>query len=74
MDPIWAQDRIARRALEENLQVRRVTCLNNFEKSDQQDMVRLASFIPSFAPKDIPISSITALALDNASITFHTME
>lgn len=50
------------------------TAVKYIQKSDQQDMVRLASFNPSFAPKDIPISSITALALVKASITFHTME
>lgn len=50
------------------------TAVKYIQKSDQPDMVRLASFNPSFAPKDIPISSITALALVKASITFHTME
>ena len=43
-------------------------------KADHAGGVRLASFNPSFAPKDIPMSAITALALVKASLTFHTME
>lgn len=50
------------------------TAVKYIQKADDADKVRLASFNPSFAPKDIPMSSITALALVKASLTFHTME
>lgn len=50
------------------------TAVKYIQKSDQADKVRLVSFNPTFAPKDIPMSSITALALVKASLTFHTME
>lgn len=50
------------------------TAVKYIRKSDQPGMVCLASFNPSFAPKDIPMESITALALVKASLTFHTME
>ena len=50
------------------------TAVKYIQKSDQVDKVRLVSFNPTFAPKDIPMSSITALALVKASLTFHTME
>ncbi len=50
------------------------TAVKYIQKSDQADKVRLVSFNPAFAPKDIPMSSITALALVKASLTFHTME
>ena len=50
------------------------TAVKYIRKSDRPDCICLASFNPSFAPMDIPMSSITALALVKASLTFHTME
>lgn len=50
------------------------TAVKYVQKSDEPGKIRLASFNPSFSPKDIPISSVTALALVKASLTFHTME
>ena len=50
------------------------TAVKYIQKSEAPGMVRLASFNPTFAPKDIPMESITALALVKASLTFHTME
>lgn len=50
------------------------TAVKYIRKSDEEGKVRLVSFNPDFAPKDIPLSSITALALVKASLTFHTME
>ena len=50
------------------------TAVKYIQKADDPDKIRLVSFNPAFAPKDIPMSSITALALVKASLTFHTME
>lgn len=50
------------------------TAVKYIRKSDKPGMVCLASFNPQFAPKEIPMESITALALVKASLTFHTME
>lgn len=50
------------------------TAVKYIQKSDDPDKIRLASFNPSFAPKDIPMNCVTALALVKASLTFHTME
>ncbi len=50
------------------------TAVKYIRKADEPGKIRLASFNPSFAPKDIPLSSVTALALVKASLTFHTME
>ena len=50
------------------------TAVKYVQKSDKADSLRLVSFNPSFAPMDIPLSSVTALALVKASLTFHTME
>ena len=50
------------------------TAVKYIRKSDRPDCVCLASFNSSFASMDIPMSSITALALVKASLTFHTME
>lgn len=50
------------------------TAVKYIQKSDEPGKIRLASFNPSFAPKDIPMNSVTALALVKASLTFHTME
>lgn len=50
------------------------TSVKYIRKSDTPGFVRLVSYNPDFAPKDIPLSSITALALVKASLTFHTME
>lgn len=50
------------------------TAVKYIRKSNDPDKIQLANFNPDFAPKDIPISSVTALALVKASLTFHTME
>lgn len=50
------------------------TAVKYIRKSDKPGMVCLASFNPQFAPKEIPMESIIALALVKASLTFHTME
>ncbi len=50
------------------------TAVKYIRKSDAPGMVTLASFNPDFAPMDIPMSTITALALVKASVSFHTME
>lgn len=50
------------------------TAVKYIQKSDDPDKIRLASFNPSFAPKDIPMNCVTALALVKASLTFYTME
>ena len=50
------------------------TVVKYIQKADQTDYVRLVSANPRFEPKDIPMSSIRALALVKASITFHTIE
>ena len=50
------------------------TAVKYIRKSNQPDHIRLESFNPDFAPKDIPMSSITALAIVKASLTFHLME
>ena len=50
------------------------TSVKYIRKSDTPGCVRLVSYNPDFAPKDIPLTSITALALVKASLTFHTME
>lgn len=50
------------------------TSVKYIKKSDRPDYIRLESFNPDFPPKDIPMSSITALAIVKASLTFHTME
>ena len=50
------------------------TAVKYIRKSERPDCVCLASFNPAFAPMDIPMSAITALALVKASLTFHTME
>ena len=50
------------------------TAVKYLRQSDRPDYIRLESFNPDFPPKDIPMSSITALAIVKASLTFHTME
>lgn len=50
------------------------TAVKYIQKSNEPDKIRLVSFNPSFAPKDIPMNCVTALALVKASLTFHTME
>ena len=50
------------------------TAVKYIRKSERPDCVCLASFNPAFAPMDVPMSAITALALVKASLTFHTME
>ena len=50
------------------------TVVKFVQKSDRPDYIRLVSQNPRFEPKDIPLSSIRALALVKASITFHTIE
>lgn len=50
------------------------TAVKYIQRADDPDKIRLVSFNPSFAPKDIPMNCVTALALVKASLTFHTME
>lgn len=50
------------------------TAVKYIQKAENDGYIRLVSFNPSFAPKDIPLNSVTALALVKASLTFHTME
>ena len=50
------------------------TVVKYIQKSDTPDCIRLVSHNDRFQPKDIPLSSIQALAIVKASITFHTME
>ena len=49
------------------------TVLKYIRHSSKDGYIRLESFNPRFDPQDIPSSSITALALVKASITFHTI-
>lgn len=49
------------------------TVLKYIRHSSKTGYVRLESYNPRFDPQDIPSSSITALALVKASITFHTI-
>ena len=44
------------------------------QKSEDPEFIRLVSQNSRYEPKDIPISSIRALAIVKASITFHTIE
>ena len=50
------------------------TVIKYIKKSKKEGYIQLASVNPLFDPQDIPSSSITALALVKASITFHTIE
>lgn len=50
------------------------TSVKYLRRSDRPGYVRLVSENPNFDPQDIPASSITAIALVKASITFHTIE
>lgn len=50
------------------------TAVKYIQRADDPEKIRLVSFNPSFAPKDIPMNCVTALALVKASLTFHTME
>ena len=49
------------------------TVLKYIRHSSRNGYIRLESYNPRFDPQDIPSSSITALALVKASITFHTI-
>lgn len=49
------------------------TVLKYLRHSSREGCVRLESFNSRYDPQDIPASSITALALVKASITFHTI-
>ena len=49
------------------------TVLKYIRHSGKEGYIRLESFNPRFDPQDIPSSSITALAIVKASITFHTI-
>ena len=49
------------------------TVLKYIRHSSKTGYIRLESYNPRFDPQDIPSSSITALALVKASITFHTI-
>lgn len=50
------------------------TVIKYIKKSKREGYIQLVSANPLFDPQDIPSSSITALALVKASITFHTIE
>ena len=50
------------------------TVVKYIQKSDDPEHIRLVSHNSPFEPKDIPLSSIRALAIVKASITFHTIE
>ena len=50
------------------------TVIKYVKKSKREGYIQLVSVNPLFDPQDIPSSSITALALVKASITFHTIE
>lgn len=50
------------------------TVVKYIQKSDRPDSIRLVSENSRYEPKDIPLSSIQALAIVKASITFHTIE
>lgn len=50
------------------------TVVKYIQKSDQPNYIRLVSHNAHYEPKDIPVSSIRALAIVKASLTFHTME
>lgn len=50
------------------------TVVKYIQKSDDPERIRLVSHNSHFEPKDIPLSSIRALAIVKASITFHTIE
>lgn len=50
------------------------TVVKYLQKSDTPGYVRLVSQNERFQPKDIPLTSIHALAIVKASITFHTIE
>lgn len=49
------------------------TVLKYIRQSSREGYIRLESFNSRFDPQDIPASSITALAIVKASITFHTI-
>lgn len=50
------------------------TVVKYIQKSEDPEHIRLVSHNAHFEPKDIPFSSIRALAIVKASITFHTIE
>lgn len=50
------------------------TVIKYLQKADRPDYIRLVSQNSQYEPKDIPLSSIRALAIVKASITFHTIE
>lgn len=50
------------------------TAVKYLRRSERHGYIRLVSENPSFDPQEILYSSITALALVKASITFHTIE
>ena len=50
------------------------TAVKYLRRSERLGYIRLVSENPSFDPQEILYSSITALALVKASITFHTIE
>lgn len=50
------------------------TVVKYIQKSDDPECIRLVSHNSHFEPNDIPLSSIRALAIVKASITFHTIE
>ena len=50
------------------------TTLRYVQQSTNPGMIRLVGYNPSFEAIDVPVESITALALIKASLIFHTME
>lgn len=50
------------------------TVVKYIQKSEDPERIRLVSHNSQFEPKDIPLSSVRALAIVKASITFHTIE
>ena len=50
------------------------TTIKYIQQASTPEKVRLASYNQAFAAIEVPIASITALALIKASLTFHTMD
>lgn len=50
------------------------TTVKYIRKSELPDHIRLEGYNPNFAPQEIPMSSVTALAIVKTSLRYHTME
>ncbi len=48
-------------------------CIKYIQKGDDSEHIRLVSHNPYHSPKDIPVSSLRALALIKASVRYNTM-